>query len=72
MMVKHYPNEKDRQTHKPAGLFRASLWSAAPGPGNKWVLPEHAVPSAGSLMIVTTRSGQTFYVGELPAGVTYA
>jgi hypothetical protein len=70
--VNHYPDERSRKENRPAGAFTATPWSDAPGAGNRWVLPAGCPSRSDSMITVTTRSGETFYVGRLPQGVTYA
>jgi len=71
MTVTHYPNKQSRTEHRPAGKFRASKWSDAPGPGNWYCLPDGIPASTATMIIATTRNGENFYVGALPEGVTY-
>lgn len=70
--VNHYPNEDARKRGRPAGAFTAAKWTDAPGAGNWWAMPDGVPRSSTTMIMATTRQGESFYVGTLPRGVTYA
>jgi hypothetical protein len=72
MMVNHYPDERSRKDKRPAGKFAGTKWSDAPGAGNWYCLPAGPPQATANIIIATTRAGESYYVGALPEGVTYA
>jgi hypothetical protein len=72
MTITHYPDSKSRKDKQPAGKFKGAKWAEAPGAGNWYCLPDGIPASTDTMIIATTRAGESFYVGALPEGVTYA
>jgi hypothetical protein len=71
-LVNHYPNEAARKNRQPAGAFGATRWTDAPGSGNWWAMPDGLPRLSTTMIVATTRNGESFYVGTLPKGITYA
>lgn len=72
MKVNHYPDERARAEKRPAGQFSGTKWSDAPGAGNWYCMPGGLDPKTAHIITVTTRAGESYFVGPLPEGVTYA